>query len=154
VHPSFKEFVDQLEPKFRALMALPPVRYGTLPREMPERGIYLFSDGDRHLYVGRTNRIRRRLAGHCRPSSTHFSATFAFRIAREETGRKATYTTVGSRASLVADAEFGAAFIRAKARLADMDLRFIEESDPVRQALLEIYIAVVLKTPYNDFDNH
>lgn len=36
----------------------------------------------RHLYGGRTNGIRRRLAGHCRPSSNHFSATFAFRIAR------------------------------------------------------------------------
>jgi hypothetical protein len=37
---------------------------------------------------------------------------------------------------LVTDPEFGPAFIRAKARLADMDLRFIEESDAVRQALL------------------
>jgi hypothetical protein len=35
-----------------------------------------------------------------------------------------------------------------------MDLRFVEESDPIRQALLEIYSARVLKTPYNDFDNH
>jgi hypothetical protein len=35
-----------------------------------------------------------------------------------------------------------------------MDLRFVEESDPTRQALLEIYVAVTLKTPFNDFDNH
>jgi hypothetical protein len=35
-----------------------------------------------------------------------------------------------------------------------MDLRFVEESDPVRQTLLEVYVAVVLATPYNDFDNH
>jgi len=35
-----------------------------------------------------------------------------------------------------------------------MDLRYVEESDPVRQTLLEVYIAVVLKTPYNDFNNH
>jgi hypothetical protein len=54
----------------------------------------------------------------------------------------------------VTDPEFSPAFIRAKARLLDMDLRFIEEPDPVRQALLEIYVAVVLKTPYNDFENH
>jgi hypothetical protein len=49
---------------------------------------------------------------------------------------------------------FGPAFIRAKARLAELDLRFVEEADPVRQALLEIYVAVVLETPYNDFENH
>jgi hypothetical protein len=35
-----------------------------------------------------------------------------------------------------------------------MDLRFVEESDPTRQALLEIYAATILKTPYNDFENH
>jgi hypothetical protein len=151
----FQKFVESLEPKYRALMAMTPARYGSLPRQMPDRGIYLFSEGERHLYVGRTNRIRRRLSGHCRASSAHFSATFAFRIAREETGMlKASYSKTGSRASLVADSTFGPAFSRAKSRLGEMDLRFIEETDPVRQALLEIYVAVTLKTPYNDFDNH
>src|SRR5437660_1633141 len=132
-------------------MAMVPVRYASLPRSVPERGVYLFSDCDRHLYVGRTHRIRRRLAGHCRPSSTHFSATFAFRLAREETGRlKASYSPNGSRAALADDLEFGPAFERAKCRLTTMDVRFVEESDPVRQTLLEIYVAVALKTPYND----
>ncbi len=81
MNPDFQRVVDNLEPKFRALMAMVPVRYSALPRQIPKRGIYLFSEGDQHLYVGRTNRIRSRLAGHCRPSSTHFSATFAFRVA-------------------------------------------------------------------------
>ena len=67
---------------------------------------------------------------------------------------KATYSPTGSRAALIGDSKFGPAFSRAKARLAEMDLRFVEETDPVRQALLEIYTAVALKTPYNDFDNH
>jgi hypothetical protein len=119
---------------------------------LPERGIYLFSEGDQHLYVGRTNRIRRRLAGHCRASSTHFSATFAFRIARQDTGQlKASYAPKGSRAELVKEEEFALAFSRAKTRLGAMDLRFVEQ-DAVRQALLEIYLAVTLKTPFNDFE--
>ena len=67
---------------------------------------------------------------------------------------KAAYSASGSRAALVMDPAFGPAFIRAKARAAAMDLRYVEEADPVRQALLEIYVAVTLKTPYNDFDNH
>jgi len=49
---------------------------------------------------------------------------------------------------------FVSAFTAAKARIRSMDLRFVEESDPVRQALLEIYASVVLATPYNDFDTH
>lgn len=67
---------------------------------------------------------------------------------------KAIYVTQGSRASLVSDVTFGPAFAQAKSRLATMDLRFVEETDRVRQALLEIYVAVLLKTPYNDFDSH
>jgi hypothetical protein len=35
-----------------------------------------------------------------------------------------------------------------------MDIRFVEENDPLRQALLEIYAAVALCTPYNDFETH
>ena len=155
MNADFQQFVDSLEPKFIALMAMAPVRYARLPRQMPERGIYLFSEGDKHLYVGRTNRIRRRLAGHCRPSSNHFSATFAFRVARKVTGLlKATYSPTGSRAALVKDLEFGPAFLRAKAWLANLDLRYVEETDPIRQTLLEVYVAVALKTPYNDFDTH
>jgi hypothetical protein len=107
MHAEFREFVESLEPKFQTLMAIAPVRYASLPRQMPERGIYLLSEGDRHLYVGRTNRIRRRLSGHCRPSNTHFSATFALRVAREETGLlKASYSPAGSHAELVTDPTF------------------------------------------------
>jgi hypothetical protein len=35
-----------------------------------------------------------------------------------------------------------------------MDVRYVEETDALRQALLEIYVSIVLKTPYNDFDTH
>jgi hypothetical protein len=32
-----------------------------------------------------------------------------------------------------------------------MEVRFVEASDPVRQALLEIYAAISLETKYNKF---
>jgi predicted GIY-YIG superfamily endonuclease len=153
--PGFTRLVESLEPKYQALVGMAPVRYGSLPRELPIRGIYLFSEGTAHLYVGRTNRLRERLRGHCVPSGSHFTATFAFRIARTTTGRiAASYSKSGSRADLLKDEAFASTFEAAKRRIASMDLRFIEESDPTRQALLEIYAATVLKTPYNDFDNH
>jgi hypothetical protein len=153
--PGFRDLIDSLEPKYLALLSMTPVKYAALPRELPVRGIYLFSEGVKHLYVGRTNRLRARLREHCVPSSTHFAATFAFRIAREMTNRiAASYSKSGSRPELLKDKEFADAFERAKRRIACMDLRFVEESDPTRQALLEIYAATVLKTPYNDFDNH
>jgi hypothetical protein len=35
-----------------------------------------------------------------------------------------------------------------------MDLRFVEEHDPLKQALLEIYVSIVLGTAYNHFNTH
>jgi len=42
----------------------------------------------------------------------------------------------------------------AKERIRGMEYRYVEEADQNRQALLEIYCAVVLATPYNDFGTH
>ena len=155
MHPDFRAHIETLEPKVEQLLGMTPVTYSSLPKVLPKRAIYLFSEDATHLYVGRTNRLRERLRGHCIPSATHFTATFAFRMARVQTGReKATYTKEGSRASLVNDAVFSPAFVEARSRVGRMNLRFVEETDPVCQALLEIYVATVLKTPYNDFDNH
>ena len=152
----FRKLIESLEPKFQKLLNMKPVKYKSLPRPLTtNRAVYLFSEDNGHLYVGRTKKLRQRLRGHCIPSSTHFSASFAFRIARQETGRlKATYTAKGSRQSLVNDPVFRQAFETAKKRVASMDIRYVEEVDQTNQALLEIYAATVLKTPYNDFDTH
>jgi hypothetical protein len=99
--------------------------------------------------------LRQRLRNHCGDSSGHNQAVFAFKLAREATGCvKAKYSKEGSREVLIADPKFAAAFASAKTRIRSMELRFIEEKDPLRQALLEIYASFVLKTPYNDFDTH
>jgi hypothetical protein len=151
----FRAHVEAMEPAFQTLLVQSPVHGSDLPRDIPLRGIYLFSEADRHLYVGRSNRIRQRLQDHCRPSSGHNSATFAFRIARQATGiLEATYSSKGSRAELEKDPSFAKAFADAKARVRGMDIRYVEEADPLRQAILEMYVALSLKTPYNDFDNH
>jgi len=135
---------------------MPAVSPIDLPPKMPQRGVYLLSEGKKHLYVGRSNDIKKRIGRHSRPGATHRMASFAFRLARESTGYpKASYKKgEGSRAALMKDDLFAAAFDAAKARIRKMNLRFVEELDPVSQALLEIYVAVVLNTPYNDFDNH
>jgi hypothetical protein len=153
--PRFAAVIERLEPKYQALVGMTPVKYVTLPSKLPRRGIYLFSEGVHFLYVGRTSHLRQRVRGHCVPSANHFTATFAFRIAREATGRiKASYAKSGSRPDLLNDATFALAFEDAKRRIASMDLRFVEEEDPTQQALLEIYAATILNAKYNDFDNH
>ncbi len=151
----FAAVVESLEPSFQMLIEMEPVYAGQLPRSIPKRGIYLFSDGPMHLYVGRSDNIRQRIGLHCRPGSQHNQATFAFRMARHETGLiAAAYTAAGSRSAMVKDDAFRAAFLAGKARIRSLGLRYVEENDPTRQALLEIYAATVLETPFNDFENH
>lgn len=82
-------------------------------------------------------------------------AAFAFRLARESTGQlTATYQTSGSRADLMTNPNFLSAFTLAKLRISNMVVRFVAEEDAVRQALLEVYAAISLRTPYNDFNTH
>ena len=155
MNKQFRQHIESLHPSFEMLLNSKPFQFASLPKVLPKAGVYLFSDGAQHLYVGRTNSIRKRLQQHCRPGSSHNSAPFAFRLARE--ARKvpqATYKTQGSRSHLLQDPDFASAFTDAKARLRTMNIRIVEESNPLRQALLEMYVAVALAAPYNDFDNH
>jgi len=152
----FVAHVESLRPQLEKLLAMDSVKPSSLPREMPKRGIYLLAEAGKDLYVGRSNDIRNRIGGHCRVGAKQGTAAFAFRLAREATGNlDATYKQgEGSREGLMKNAAFANAFIEAKARVRAMDLRFVEENDPIRQTLLEVYVAVVRSTPYNDFDNH
>src|SRR5690606_13736716 len=155
MHEVFRQHVEVLPPTLDRLLSMPPVTCLALPKAMPQRGVYLFCEGDRSLYVGRSNRLRQRVRNHGNPAATHRQAAFAFKLAREATGKaKATYKPEGSRKHLMLDPLFVAAFTAAKARIATMAVRFVEEADPVRQCLLEVYVATALRTPYNDFDNH
>ncbi len=144
----FLQHIESLHPSFDALLACIPFTFSELPKQLPDAGIYLFTEGDRHLYVGRTNRLRKRLQQHCRPGSPHSSSPFAFRLAREARNiQKASHTPKGSRKQLMEDLAFSAAFGSSKMRISNMHIRVIEESNPFRQALLEIYTAVSLEAP-------
>ena len=154
--PRFASVVEALHPAFERLLAMPPTGHGRLPSDMPLQGVYLFSEGTRHLYAGRSNHLRNRVGQHCRAGSQHNQAVFAFRLAREATGMiiPAYSTGIGSRKALVTEASFSQAFTTAKVRVRAMDYRCVEEIDQTRQALLEIYCAITLGCPYNDFNTH
>jgi len=155
MNQKFKNYVDSLEPAFRKLAEMHPVTVPTLPRDIPISGVYLFSEGTKNLFVGRSNRLRARLQEHCRPSSNHNTAPFAFRLAREITGLiDASYTPERSRADLERTPGFRQAFAESKERVRMMDVRFVEVADPLLQALLVIYVAVALQTKFNEFQTH
>jgi hypothetical protein len=157
MHAKFAAIIESLQEKFDQLLAGPAYKFGELPVRMPESGVYLFSEGSAHHYVGRSNNLRKRYYLHCRRGSQQNQATFAFKLAREAVGiREAAYKAgTSSRAGLAANPEFQKAFSAAKERLRSMDYRYVEETGQTRQALLEAYCAIVLDTQrYNDFETH
>ncbi|WP_170248988.1 GIY-YIG nuclease family protein [Methylobacterium haplocladii] len=127
---------------------------GVLPAHYRGSGIYLFSENAKSLYVGRTRDVRKRYRQHTRVYSGHNGAPFAYKLARHATGFvKATYKAgPTSRAGMLQDPTFAKAFADAIERVRRMEFRFVEELDPTRQCLLEIYVSVVCGSPYNDFN--
>ena len=156
MHARFLAVISTLDQKLAELLACEPLKFGQLPLDMPTAGVYLFCENDHFLYVGRSNRLRARYFLHCRQGSKQNQASFAYRLAREILGiNRASYKAgPSSRAGLAATDTFVEVFTAAKSRIRDMEYRYVEEVDQTRQALLEAYCAIVLETPYNDFDTH
>ena len=157
--PKFAKLVESLHDQYEKLLKQDPVVIKNWKCKDKKKGIYLFSGTEnKPLYVGRTNNVHQRYRNHY--SSNINSATFAIKIARNKTGHTADYTKEKSAATLIQDASTGfrEEFNAARDEIKKMKFRFVEEADPTRQALLEIYCAVVLgttgKDKYNDFDTH
>tara|TARA_R110002124_G_C8613358_1_gene485546 strand:- start:92 stop:562 length:471 start_codon:yes stop_codon:yes gene_type:complete len=153
MHPKFSKVIDQLHSKFEELTTGQSFNFTTLPREMPSAGVYLFSENDKPLYVGRSNRLRERYKSHCRLGSKHNQAAFAYKLAHKALNLGPASYKPGpeSRKGRSANAKFIEAFSAAKARVRGMQYRFVAEPDQKRQALLEMYCAIALDTEFNDF---
>jgi GIY-YIG catalytic domain len=154
MNPDFARFVETLHPSLERLIAMKPIVGGVFPPNMPLQGVYLFSEAHRHLYVGRSNNLPQRYRQHSNPGSQHNQAVFAFKIAREVTGKTTRSYSRGpeNRRGLISDPDFSLAFTEGKARVRRMEYRFVEEPDQTRQALLELYCAIALRCSYNDFN--
>lgn len=150
---TFKSLTQGLHEKYQRLISMQPFTIDTTPEDCPVGGVYLFTENGKHLYAGRTKRkIKARLKAHV---STAKDCPFAWHLAREAMGvKKATYKREGSRSHLLTQPRFKQAYESAKDRIRKMQVRFVGEPDPLKQALLEIYVAVLSEAKYNDFDTH
>lgn len=149
----FGEAVDRMEGLLVQLLAAP-----VAPRDehgfIPEiAGIYLFSDS-KPVYVGQTRNLRARLRNHTAAKATENQASFAFLIGKAE-AETAGIDLERARKVLEADPHFAEHFRQAKARVAGMNIRWIELEDPIERTLFEIYAALALDTvAFNSFETH
>lgn len=144
-----------LEDMLQALWEAPgAARLAHEPRLPQAAGMYLFLEDGEPLYVGQSRNLRKRLANHCRPSSGHNKASFAFNLARrglEDQG----HMLVGSRENIERLEVFAQPFVAAKLRLDAMEIRHIVCDDPELRTVFEVYAAERLNTKkYNTFETH
>ena len=126
---------------------------------IPEKGIYVFYESGKPLYVGRSDRVRSRILEHGRPSSRHNSATFAFLLAMEMAACKGIDCTGITRDVLQIADDFKPLYDQAKELVRNMQVKVVEVDDAIEQSVFEVYAALHLKTTrdhggYNVFDNH
>ena len=128
-----------------------------------DKGIYVFYEDEKPMYVGRSDRLKQRLSQHGLPSSGHNSASFAFNIARldylneknrAETDDAKDVIRQMDRNELANDSEFKGLFSKARQRVRDMGIRVVEIQDAIEQTIFEVYAHMKLGTSFNSFENH
>jgi hypothetical protein len=149
----FDERMPILKKRFEELVTAVPFKMPIRGRRIPEKGVYLFSDGEAS-YVGRSDDLRSRLSFHVRPSSSETMAAFAALLAKKKLSIGPDYSVRRKSPEHHSSREdFRQAFKEAKDRIRLMDIRVVEEPDAENQALLEIFVHLALGT-CNNFRNH
>ena len=149
----FKKLIEEMPGLLQSLESKPFRTRDNLVG-IPEQGVYVFYENNKDLYVGRSNRLKKRIQEHSRPSSKKNSATFAFNIAGKAMARRGISMYV-KRTELEQISGFNRGFVKAKKRVSKMKIRVVQIDDQIEQALFEIYAVLALKTSYyNDFRTH
>jgi hypothetical protein len=158
----FQVLLEQLSERLDQLLASRPYLRDRRPPVPHVAGVYLFSERETHLYVGRTKDVNARLGQHVASGSTHNQAAFAFNIARREAAARGRPINGLTRKRLGEDSEFVRGFFApAKSRVRAMNFRFVE-IDPDHQdadalsTLMEVFTSVRLGTEgdFNLFGTH
>lgn len=151
LNENFKKYIDETPLLYNSLLESEyyKVNLVKLPNEP---AIYVFYEDNTPVYVGRTRNLRNRIRGHI--TESHNKATFAFKSARLQTGKNATYKKGEGRDNLIKDANFSLAFKSHIDKIKTMNIKYLIIIDPIKQYLLELYAAMELGTSLTEFDTH
>ena len=127
-----------------------------------QKGVYVFYQGKKAMYVGRTDRMSVRLLQHGRSpgsSSGRSGATFALILAKHKFKRTHSiqHCLHGKEMTKALNAcpeEKTQLWKESIEDVKKMLVRLVEVEDPVDQAVFEIYAHLKLKTPFNSFVNN
>ena len=148
----FVRAFDDLQGRAAELLAQPGRHFGAFSDQGPQQGVYLFSEGDDHLFAGRTSRLYQRLLNHCRGSAHTNRSPLKLKVMLADGRFSVPVSRKTSWDDIFRDQGFGHAFEKAKERINRMQIRFIEEPDSLNRYLLEAYCALAFDAHYSDID--
>ena len=146
----FTEIVAQMEPLLDQLLGGTAYREDTLRNLRVRHGIYVFFEGEMPMYVGRVGStskqpMRTRIRQH-RNGEPRTAPLPTWMVRRHLEQNDIT-------AQQIAD-DHRPIFDQMQERVREMEVRVVEIEDCTIQAVFEIYSALVLQTPFNDFCTH
>ena len=144
----FWEAIDKMKPLMDDLRESEERRCQNYS-EAPQKGIYVLYENCEPIYVGRSNKMRRRIQEHGADSSDWHSATFAFKLLRE-----ALNYPKGKAEGIAKDNK--EEYRRQRERVRAMTFRAVSITDQLEQTLFETYaiIEMCIASKYNDFATH
>ena len=136
-----------MEPLLHRLQASPQLTRNKL-QCIPDKGVYVFYEEGKPIYVGRSNNMRNRIKGHVAPNA---GATFAFKLLREKLDIQADYSQENSKTALLN--LYPKEFREQIDIVRNMTFRVVEIEDQRVQYIFEVYAILALGTTrYNTFD--
>ena len=136
-----------------------------------DKGIYVFYEGEKALYVGRSDRIKGRINehGNGKISERSSSAAFAVILAKEKLFKKK-YPEHSDKTmkeiwnlkefkgltygKIKGQKDFERFFKKAQERIREMHVGVVGIADHNEQSIFEVYAHLELEAPYNSFRNH
>ncbi|MEZ5039740.1 MAG: hypothetical protein R2828_07610 [Saprospiraceae bacterium] len=113
------------------------------------QGLYVFLHNKVPLYIGISQKVANRIQQHIK-GHTHFQATFAFRIALDNYQVEHGVVYDGQRAAF----DFKKYVPPVQAFLTQQQVAVLPIDNPTELYLFEVYCAMQLGTPYNEFKTH
>ena len=121
--------------------------------KLPDRGVYVFYEGKKALYVGRSNQIRERIGTHGRKGATQEQANFAFRLMAKKYHLDIGHSATVSRSQIAK--KYAAEFREQKQKVREMTIRAVEITDDAASYFFETYAILALgTTEFNKFEPH
>ena len=151
----FKELTGRMPSRLHSLLEQPLIVIDDIGiTQVPQKGVYVFFEYKKPKNVGPSNRQKERLKEHSQRGSGRYSATLAFRIAKQNTSILQKKERKPTNEQLMKNSDFVEEFETAKGRIARTKIRFIEIEDQIEQAMFEIYASLAFGTKLNNFSTH